>query len=436
MASSLVAVRPRIVEFTAALACRPLHWMVSAPQFLFSGTLALMLFRPPNVEFYSLDRIALGVLIFAILLRSFLLRESLAVVGPVTWPMFGLLLLAFAELSIQPYESANWSLFAAKWAVPFLLYHLAQVALTREQALKHFETFVLIILGYLIFVSVAFFVGARGFVFPAFILDESLGIHADRARGPFLQAVANGVSLNILGLLALDSFRRRRLRGFLAMSFVLTFPIAIVATKTRAVWLSTGASLVLLLLACHDRRIRLACKCLLLVVTCGFLVAALPVSSDGALSDRIADRSPLDYRAEVYRAGWDMFLEKPLFGWNTTEIQTELSTRITSFRVETFILHNTYLEIAVEHGVLGIALYAWLLVDLFRLGRRRLAPAFGLYRGFLDQQFRRLWPLIVLVFVINACFVVMNYQFVSGLLFTLAGILAAQNRRYALEEHS
>ena len=36
---------------------------------------------------------------------------------------------------------------------------------------------------------------------------------ADRARGPFLQAVANGVSLNLLGLVALDSFRRRRLRS-------------------------------------------------------------------------------------------------------------------------------------------------------------------------------------------------------------------------------
>jgi len=39
----------------------------------------------------------------------------------------------------------------------------------------------------------------------------------------------------------------------------------------------------------------------------------------------------------------------------------------------------------------------------------------------------------VLVFILNASFVVMNYQFVSGLLFTLAGILAAQNRRAEIE---
>ena len=41
-----------------------------------------------------------------------------------------------------------------------------------------------------IFTAVAFLLDARSLIFPRFILDESLGIHVDRARGPFLQAVA------------------------------------------------------------------------------------------------------------------------------------------------------------------------------------------------------------------------------------------------------
>ena len=44
-------------------------------------------------------------------------------------------------------------------------------------------------------------------------MDESLGYHADRARGPLLQAVANGVSLNLLGVLALHALLRGRIRG-------------------------------------------------------------------------------------------------------------------------------------------------------------------------------------------------------------------------------
>ena len=48
---------------------------------------------------------------------------------------------------------------------------------------------------------------------------------------------------------------------------------------------------------------------------------------------------------------------------------------------------------------------------------------------FLDDQFRSLWPFLVAVYLFNGSFVVMNYQFVNGLLFTIAGMLAAQNRR-------
>ncbi|HLB86577.1 MAG TPA: hypothetical protein VJK29_02890 [Terriglobales bacterium] len=54
---------------------------------------------------------------------------------------------------------------------------------------------------------------------------------------------------------------------------------------------------------------------------------------------------------------------------------------------------------------------------------------------FLDEQFRSLWPVLVAVYLLNASFVVMNYQFVNGLLFTLAGMLAAQNRRADLRLH-
>ena len=49
--------------------------------------------------------------------------------------------------------------------------------------------------------------------------------------------------------------------------------------------------------------------------------------------------------------------------------------------------------------------------------------------GFLDAHFHRLWPLLLAVYWVNAAMVVMSYQFVNGLLFTLAGMLAAQHHR-------
>lgn len=73
-----------------------------------------------------------------------------------------------------------------------------------------------------------------------------------------------------------------------------------------------------------------------------------------------------------------------------------------------------------------------MVLELFRLGRKP-SRSVRLPEGtFPDEQFRKLWPLFLLVYLINGAFVVMNYQFVNGLLFTVAGMLAAQNQRSEL----
>jgi hypothetical protein len=77
--------------------------------------------------------------------------------------------------------------------------------------------------------------------------------------------------------------------------------------------------------------------------------------------------------------------------------------------------------------VVGLALYAWLMWEMFRLGRSPISP--GESNGFLNQQFHSMWPVLLGVYWVNAAVVVMNYQFVNGLLFTMAGMLAAQRRR-------
>jgi O-antigen ligase len=158
------------------------------------------------------------------------------------------------------------------------------------------------------------------------------------------------------------------------------------------------------------------------------LVTAL-ASSDTSMNDRLRERGPVEFRLEMYRVGWEMFLEKPLLGWRAGTIQEEVGRRISDFHPDIFLFHNTYLEIAVEHGSLGLALYLWLFFDLFRLGRIPTASSEPSRNSFLGAEFRSLWPLLVGVYLLNASLVVMNYQFVNGLLFTIAGILAFQNRQ-------
>jgi putative inorganic carbon (HCO3(-)) transporter len=418
-------------HWSVAAAFRPLHALIASPVLLLLATLTAMLFRPPDLRLYDLDRLAFLLLIFVVLLRALLLRQSLRVTGPVTWPMLGLVLLAFGGALTQPYQAETWSVLAAKWVVPFAMFHMAGLVFQDDASLRWFENFSLLVLAYLSVIAILFLADLKFLIYPSFILDKSIGIHADRARGPFLQAVANGVTLNLLGLIALDSFRRRKLRGVAALLFLSALPLAILATKTRAVWISFAASVVALLFISPSRRIRRACLGMVLAGGLGLLAILTFQNANRSLSQRLEARSPVEFRMAVYRAGWDMFRAKPILGWGAAQLQPDLERRISDFHQEKFYFHNTFLEIAVKYGLVGLALYLWMLFDLLQLGRLPRERDFPRQGTFLDRQFRSLWPVLIAVYLLNACFVVMNYQFVNGVLFTLAGILAAQNRARA-----
>ena len=136
-------------------------------------------------------------------------------------------------------------------------------------------------------------------------------------------------------------------------------------------------------------------------------------------------------RRAVYAAGWEMFLEKPLTGWGINQMPAELARHVSGYKEKELYPHNTYLELLVEHGVFGLALYVWLMWELWRLARGQVPRAES--GGFLNRQFHAMWPVMLGIYWVNAALVVMNYQFVNGLLFSMAGMLAAQQRRAANE---
>jgi putative inorganic carbon (HCO3(-)) transporter len=410
---------------------RPLHAMMMAPSALFLGALAAMLFRPPDVPFYEIDRVAFILLVLGVMGRAAVTRQKLLVVERATWPMLGLTFLAIASVVQQPFDTQTWSLLAAKFFVPFALFHLAGLVFRQERQLRQFEVFALVVLAYLCFTSIAFLMGAKSLIFPRFILDESLGYHADRARGPLLQAVANGVSLNLLGVLALYALLRGRIRGLRAAALLASLPLAILATMTRAVWVSFAVSLGILVLRSKDRKLRRICVAVTIVGILGSLTALSFDDQRQALTDRLRESGPLDFRQAVYAGGWQTFVEKPFTGWGVNQMPAELARHVSGYKEKELYPHNTYLEILVEHGIFGLALYAWLMWEIWRLGRCPVPKAEC--DGLLNRQFHAIWPVLLGIYWVNAALVVMNYQFVNGLLFTMAGMLAAQRRRALAE---
>lgn len=426
MSSALLAPyrldKPAISLFI--LPVRLLHLWLSLPVAMFLLALAAMLFRPPDLKSFPIDRVAFFGLVLLLAMRLCLRRGSLKIY-PATWPLLGLMLIGLWAALIQPYDPQTWSVFAAKWVVPCIFFHIAGLVFSDDRSLRKLETFFLIVLVYLTATSIFSMLNLQTLIVPRFITDAGIGIHADRARGPLLQAVANGLCLNLLGLVALDSFRRRKLRGILAGALFLCVPLALLATMTRTVWVTAVFSVLCLVLfgsTLKLRRIALA-WCALAMVASGIL---LFYQDQHSFAERAMDRSPVDFRTEMYSAGWQMFVEKPVLGWgNEPDIQTEVEKRVSSFHPDYYVFHNTFLELGVERGTLGLGLYVWLMICLFRMGKTG-AVSDEMGTAFSSAHFRKLWPLLLGVYLLNASAVVMNYQFVNAVLFTIAGILAAQ----------
>lgn len=410
-----------------AAALRPLQILMAAPSWLFLLALTAMLLRPPDVRFYQIDRVAFGLVVVGVSSRAIWLRQRLFAMEGATWPMIGLTLLALISLAGQPFDHEAWSLLASKCIVPFTLFHLAGMVFSEERHFRQFEMFAVIVLAYLSFTAIAFLCGMDWLIYPKFILDESLGFHADRARGPLLQAVANGVSLNLLGVLAWHAYRRGSVRGAKMVLLLLSVPVAIFATMTRAVWVTFAMTVLASIVLSKSRALLMAG--IAVAVPAMAVLAILFASTEfgGTVNDRLQERGPVDYREAVYAGGWDMFRERPWLGWGFHQMPGELPRHVSGYSEKVLYPHNTYLELLVEHGIVGLALYLWLMVELWKLRRGPISA--HEQRGFLNADFHRLWPVLLLVYWINGAVVVMSYQFVNGLLYSMAGMLAAQRRR-------
>jgi len=408
----------------AGLLLRPLHLGLVFPSILYVAAMTVFLFRPPDLFSYYADRVAFGILVFFVALRTMALRDKIPFFAGLSLPMLGLLALAVLRALREPFDAQIWSIIASKYIVPFALFHIAVLVFRGASQRRHFEVFVVCALAYLVFIAIAFLVDARSLIFPRFILDESLGFHPDRARGPFLQAVANGVSLNILGILVIALPQKNKT---VARLLWLVLPLAVLATMTRAVWISFAVSTIVLGFLLVERRVLAVCALLAVAGLVGGLALGFSDHSlKTALWDRTGERGPVEARLAVYEAGWSMFQDRPFTGWAASGMYAELARRMEGYHLRTFYVHNTYLALLVEFGVPGLALYGILFFNLFRLCRRGPPGESGSV-----ASLRKAWPILLSVYLFNAFFVDMAYQFVIGLMFTIAGMLCASEESAA-----
>ena len=210
-------------------------------------------------------------------------------------------------------------------------------------------------------------------VFPAYILDASVGIHAERVRGPFAQAVAMGLGLFICGSAALMGaarWRRPLELQVVCLAVAAMCAVGLVFTLTRAIWLGALAACLVVVVATPRvwRFVPAAAFCGLLLVVAS--LAFVPGLGDSA-QDRASDQSPVWSRENTNRAALGIIAERPLFGigwerfpdrsgpWFRQDEDTPLNGAGEG-------VHNVILANASELGLPGA--FLWLAGTLLAIG--------------------------------------------------------------------
>lgn len=212
----------------------------------------------------------------------------------------------------------------------------------------------------------------------------------------------------LIGLLCFCSRLWRSKKGFFSF-FLFWIPciilclVIIVITQTRATWLGliiTGCVAGLLFFLNHLSSTHKRGKGRLIFITLllSTLALTVPTFFDGIIAKRISAEkatvnafmegqidnipySSIGIRIHTWRAGIEHFRKRPIFGWgaNGKRIAIEESTWLPEDVRKGFgHLHNTFLELLVNYGVLGLAFYfsliGWTLRESYRARKRNDMP--------------------------------------------------------------
>jgi O-antigen ligase len=266
--------------------------------------------------------------------------------------------------------------------------------------------------------------GYKELTWPSYINNPNIGLHFERARGPFAESTAMGTAL--LGCLvgvvvALKTWSSRAAR----LSAALLVPVLLLGaifTLTRAVWLAAIAAGLVGILA--DPRTRRYFVPLVLTGAVGVIAAVslIPGLSD-SISERRSEQIAVWDRLNTNRAAVEVIKEKPLvgIGWaqfaRTSEdyLRQHPDYPLTGKQIE---VHNVVLSRLAEIGLLGTI--PWLIVLLLSVA----APA--LRRAPPDLEAWRIGLLMYgTAWAVMGMFGPMSASFPNLLLWTFGGIVAA-----------
>jgi putative inorganic carbon (HCO3(-)) transporter len=262
--------------------------------------------------------------------------------------------------------------------VPFTMFLLAPVVFSTPGRRLLLLRLLVVMGAYLGLTAVFERVGPSFLIYPRYIDDPSVGLQFGRARGPFVESVANGVVISVCGFAA--AYATTQLRGrwrVLAALAAASCSVGAILTLTRSIWIGAGVGILLAVLGTKRYR-----RLLPAVLVSGALLVMLALLAFPGLMDDAGDRSSsersVDDRRNTNAAALRVVEQHPLtgVGWarflseGSDYVRQDQNYPVTSVVIE---VHNVVLSRAAELGLPGAALFV--LVVLVSLGRAALARA-------------------------------------------------------------
>ncbi len=287
----------------------------------------------------------------------------------------GLLVVLLLSAIVQPASEKGVSPLPRLFAFYFL--PLAVYAMARRTSLQqthlHWILATLTLFGvYLGATAVCEARGLTELVFPRYISSSEFEEFLGRGRGPFLNPIANGITLAMCVAATLMFWPRSAAAGRLLVLAAVAVQLAgAYYSLTRSVWIGIGLTILVVLLCCLPklwRTLMIGAVCVTsvgVVVTQwdNLMVYKRDKDLDASLSAESAALRPI-----LATVAWKMFLDRPLLGCGYAryfEAKNDyLADRTTDYaldKVRPYVQHNVFLAALVENGLIGLALYLLLI---------------------------------------------------------------------------
>ena len=389
----------------------------------------------PFSQWSLYDLGSMNLYIDRIILLILLLFSSLYLsIRKITFPKISvveLLMLGFTLVCLVSATMSNslhrfgFGVLLSAYIFPFVGYYLARSFIQNEEDVRRFSVVITYFSLYLAYVGICEQI-YPDLVFPRYIVNPKYIIsNVGRSVGPSLEPVGYGVGLVFCLLLSIYLFSKINNpfnpKKILAFITILIAPIAIFFTYTRAVWMGLILSFFILFLF-YPRGKKIFGSLLAILIIGFILIQTIQVSKTEGSAKDVVERDTIYVRISMAKTGMKMFLEKPIFGFGYFQAGREFTpyfkTVGTSFVPgQDFLMHNTFVNILVELGLIGFIPFVLILAYLTK-------DAIILYKLSLDNR-----DIAVIFLASFAAFVFaamannMYYKFAHVLLFSMAGMV-------------